>query len=57
MCLDTAETLTGQYHLRNLATQESTYVPGASGVDLVIVQRWDDSLKRCAAVLPEARRY
>jgi hypothetical protein len=54
---DTSENLTRQYHLRNLATQESTYVPGASGVDLVIVQRWDDSLKRCAAVLPEARRY
>nr|WP_298155103.1 di-heme oxidoredictase family protein [uncultured Pseudoxanthomonas sp.] len=40
---DIAETTTGQYRLRNLHTQKSADIPGASGADHVVVQQWDDN--------------
>lgn len=40
---DITETAAGQYRLRNLHTQKSADIPGASGADHVIVQQWDDN--------------
>ena len=40
---DVIETTTGQYRLRNLATQKSADIPAASNADHVIVQQWEDN--------------
>ena len=40
---DIGETAAGQYRLRNLQSQKSADIPGASGADHVIVQQWDDN--------------
>jgi CxxC motif-containing protein (DUF1111 family) len=40
---DVVEVATGQYRLRNLATQKSADIPAASGADHVIVQQWEDN--------------